>query len=394
MRVVSLTTTFPRYKDDDVGVYVARLLVPLAEKLDELVVIVPSEMNGSEEQYAKNLQVKRVRFWPFGRGSLVMGAGIPANIKENPIRLLQIPFLVCALLLALFRQKHKPDLIQANWISSGLIAWVYKMITGIPYVITVRGTDSKFLKNKFLKVLVGPALRNAAKIISVNESFVELIGQIPGVSSDKIITIANGVSVDDVSDNLKEEFLLKYKLSPQKKYLLFVGTVIPIKQVDLLIKLLAEKALVEFELLLCGRLDEQRYVLELQNLASKLGILDRVHFLGSVPPRLIPAAHNISQALLNASSSEGRPNAVLEALAYGTPAFVSDIPGHREIIRDGENGFIFQVSDLSELAKKIVTVSSDINLRASVTAKAKLGMASSSWQKSADNYMTVFSQIK
>jgi glycosyltransferase involved in cell wall biosynthesis len=70
-----------------------------------------------------------------------------------------------------------------------------------------------------------------------------------------------------------------------------------------------------------------------------------------------PPTQDVSQYLLkwdafvSASKYEGMPNSVLEAMAHGLPLILSDIPGHRELVRRGINGALFKTQ--SELASHI-----------------------------------------
>ncbi len=54
---------------------------------------------------------------------------------------------------------------------------------------------------------------------------------------------------------------------------------------------------------------------------------------------------------VSASEAEGMSNAVLEAMASGLPVVASDIPGHRELVRPGENGFLFRPGSVRDLAR-------------------------------------------
>lgn len=61
-----------------------------------------------------------------------------------------------------------------------------------------------------------------------------------------------------------------------------------------------------------------------------------------------------ADGLLSASRSEGIPNGVLEALAWGLPVIISDIPAHREILRfDPRAGYFFCLGDSVDLARAI-----------------------------------------
>jgi glycosyltransferase involved in cell wall biosynthesis len=67
-------------------------------------------------------------------------------------------------------------------------------------------------------------------------------------------------------------------------------------------------------------------------------IRDKVHFLGhhSDVPRLLPHF----DLLWSPSAYEGQSNTIMEAMAAGVPVVASDIPGTRELVVDGETGFL------------------------------------------------------
>lgn len=90
-----------------------------------------------------------------------------------------------------------------------------------------------------------------------------------------------------------------------------------------------------------GRLLEQ-----MKQLASKLGIEDRVHFLGL--RKDIPILMRASTATILASEQEGLPNCVMESICLETPVIGTDIRGTRDLLEEG-NGLLFQVGDVDGL---------------------------------------------
>jgi len=95
----------------------------------------------------------------------------------------------------------------------------------------------------------------------------------------------------------------------------------------------------------------------LKDLARKLGVEDRVNFVGWVDSssRIWPEI----DLLLFPSRHEGSPNAVLEAFAHGVPVLASDTPEHREIL---DPASLLPPEDewaWSEKLKKILTATSD-----------------------------------
>jgi glycosyltransferase involved in cell wall biosynthesis len=78
----------------------------------------------------------------------------------------------------------------------------------------------------------------------------------------------------------------------------------------------------------------------LQQLAERLGVSDRVRFLGTIPQDRLREYYNAADAMVLASSREGMPNVVLESLACGTPVIAAPFGGITELLDVPEAGEI------------------------------------------------------
>jgi glycosyltransferase involved in cell wall biosynthesis len=101
-------------------------------------------------------------------------------------------------------------------------------------------------------------------------------------------------------------------------------------------------------LLLAGKPLDVQYTESLRTLATDLGIVERVHFLGGVSD--IPALLAESDVFVLPSEREACPVALLEAMSCGVPCIVSDIPGTRDVIEDGATGLFFRTGDHNGMA--------------------------------------------
>ena len=112
---------------------------------------------------------------------------------------------------------------------------------------------------------------------------------------------------------------------------------------------------------------------ELSALQKKCAALPRMRFLGALSHEQVLEYYrsNPVDVFVNISQREGLPVAVMEALSYGVPAVVTDVGGCRELIDDGQNGFILSASftddALAEALKK--TIASHGALRANAFLK-------------------------
>jgi len=83
------------------------------------------------------------------------------------------------------------------------------------------------------------------------------------------------------------------------------------------------------------------------------GMAERVHFAGRVELEGLPACYRAADLYVSASRSDGSSVSLLEGMACGLPALVSDIPGNREWVTPRENGWRFRTGDTDALAEAI-----------------------------------------
>jgi glycosyltransferase involved in cell wall biosynthesis len=84
------------------------------------------------------------------------------------------------------------------------------------------------------------------------------------------------------------------------------------------------------------------------------GVMDRVHFGGQISQAELPRWYHMADLYISPSHVDGSSVTLMEALASGLPSLVSDIPGNREWIEDGVNGWLFRDGDANDLAEKIL----------------------------------------
>ncbi len=125
-----------------------------------------------------------------------------------------------------------------------------------------------------------------------------------------------------------------------EKTVLFVGNLVPVKGIDRLFRAMAELPQARLRIVGDGPLRRK-----LARLAVKLGIHDRVDFLGRKPPKEVADLMRAADVLCLPSRSEGMPNVVLEALACGAPVVATAVGEIPFLIRDGVNGAVVAGED-------------------------------------------------
>ena len=91
----------------------------------------------------------------------------------------------------------------------------------------------------------------------------------------------------------------------------------------------------------------------IRQILMKGGALDRVHFGGQIGQKDLPRWYHMADLYVSPSHVDGTSVSLMEALACGLPCLVSDIPGNREWIEEGVNGWLFRDGDADNLASKI-----------------------------------------
>jgi glycosyltransferase involved in cell wall biosynthesis len=121
------------------------------------------------------------------------------------------------------------------------------------------------------------------------------------------------------------------------------------------------------------------------------GVLDRVTFGGYVSQKDLPDWYHDADLYISPSHVDGSSVSLMEAMACGMPCLVSDIPGNKEWITEGENGWLFRDSDANHLAEKILAA---ISQREKWPEIGRAGRRSAEmradWQKNAKVLMDAY----
>jgi len=188
------------------------------------------------------------------------------------------------------------------------------------------------------------------RMVAVSESEAETIRAAGVIDPERVRVVPNGV---DPASWLSPESLSRAELGvPEGAPLAIVaGLLNSAKGQDLAIRALAEPGLAELQLLLAGH---GELLEQLQALAAELGVAERVHFLGWRSD--LPALFGAVDLVLVPSRWEGMPYVVLEAGASGLPVVGTRVDGVRELVVDGETGFLAELDSPHSLAEAILAV--------------------------------------
>lgn len=239
------------------------------------------------------------------------------------------------------------DLIDAHYLyPDGVAAARLGTELGKPVVISARGTDLNLIAG-----MPGPqraileSLQSAEKLIVVSAALGERARTL-GVPGAKIAVLRNGVDTDVF--RRADGSAIRAKAGASGPVLLAVGNLVPLKGHDLMIRALRD--LPGASLLIAGDGPARA---PLEALAFSLGLGSRVHFLGSVPHKDLPAVYSAADLLILASEREGWPNVLLEAMACGTPVVAARVGGVPEIVTAPEAGLMIEERTPAAIAEGV-----------------------------------------
>ena len=115
----------------------------------------------------------------------------------------------------------------------------------------------------------------------------------------------------------------------------------------------------------------------LQRMAAERGVEPNLHFLGTISEEEKLALLRASDVLPFPSRYEGFGLPLLEGMAAGVPVISTNIPVVNEIVRDGENGLLIPYDDTAALARAMLDVLEQPELRARLVAGGARSMADS-----------------
>lgn len=183
-----------------------------------------------------------------------------------------------------------------------------------------------------------------------------------------IIPISNGIDMERFNPHVKGEHLRKKYSLPDKPLLITVGRLDKEKNIDMLLRTLKlVPANIDLHFVIAGKGAEKA---NLEKLARKLGIADRVTFLGFVPDEDLPGLYSISSCFINGCIAELQCIAAMEGMASGLPVILADVLALPELVQQGENGFLFEIGDHEHIAGYISRIFSDPELKNKMSNKS------------------------
>ncbi len=377
MRILFITTSYPRYENDPLpaGNFVHELAVELKKKGAEVIVVAPHVKGLPGHFFMDDIEIYRVRYF-FEEAEKLSNipGGLPQLIAKRSPFLLLTPFLIGSMGLKLMRLAKSVDILHVHWSYNILSVIPIKLIFKKPIIVTIHGSDARLMK----KLPGGKFMGNVADIIvTVNKEQKEFLEK---QFENKVVHIPNGVK-----DN--------YASLPSPPPVIgTVGHFVQVKNFPTLaraLKVLYDEG-VEFKAMFIGDGDERGLI---ESIVEEFK--DRVEITGYIPNGEVLKKLKELHIFVLPSFSEGRSIALLEAMATGRAIVVSRIPQNMELIKDGENGLLFDPYSYEELAEKLKVLIGNEQVLIKMAKKSYNTIKGQglTWDKTAEKYMRVYRKL-
>src|SRR5690606_3202194 len=254
------------------------------------------------------------------------------------------------------------------------------------------------LRYRVSRALESYALHHVDHITTICEGLRHDI-TLRGVEPERITVIPNAVDPHAFQLGGTPDVTLRRRLGLEGATVLgFAGSFYGYEGLDLLIDAVSQliSRRPDLRVLLVGGGPQEQ---ALHKQARDLGIESRVVFTGRVPHIEVQHYYDLIDVLVYPRRAMRLTEIVtplkpLEAMAQGRVLIASDVGGHRELVRDGETGFLFRAGDVYALAAAIEAVLAQRAGWDAVRSKARRFVETErTWASSAARYVQVYRQL-
>lgn len=308
-------------------------------------------------------------------------------------------------------EAEKPDILHAHSPAlNGLAALRAAKISGLPVVYEIRAfwedaaVDHGTCKEGDLRYTLTRLLENyvvsrANAVTTICEGLrSDLVSR--GYAADKFTVIPNAVNIEQFQLCGPKDAVLEAELGLVGCEVLgFLGSFYAYEGLDLAVRALAQvhQQAPQLRLLLVGGGPQEQ---QLKQLVQQLGLHDKVIFTGRVPHADVDRYYSLVDLLLYPRKSMRLTDLVtplkpLEAMAQGKLVLASDVGGHKELIRDGDNGYLFPADDVDALAAKMLQLLADREQWPQVLQRGREYVENvRNWRVSVSHYQHVYDRTR
>jgi len=372
LRICILTHTFPRHKKDVAAAFMKGFADGLVQAGNEVVVVTPFDLQFRRRGDPFKIVTYKY-IWPDSLHILGYSRAMEADVSLRKNSYFLVPFLVLFGTLALLRtiKKEKIDIINVHWIlPNGLVAAIASRWTNVPFVVTLPGTDAYLAyRYKIFGLVAKWIAQSSSGIVSNSSWHLNRILDL-GVTGKKTAIFRYPTDVSKfrpLTVGLKK-IRKRHDLQEGNLVILAVGRLVYKKGFNYLIKAISEltQKYPHLRLVIGGDGDLRD---DWEKLAKKLGVDDKVLFLGNISRDEIIYYYNLADIMVAPSivdkkgNVDGGPVVSFESMACAKPQIVTSVLGVADVMKDGVNGFVVPQKSSAAISRALDKLISSKSLR-------------------------------
>lgn len=396
MRIGLLTTSFPRTEHDPAGSFVLGFARALVQRGAEVEVLAPEPRERIAPLAEPRLHVRHVRYLrPRSLQRTFYGAGVPDNLRRDPLAWLgPLPFTAALALHARSRRDHW-DAVVSHWaLPCALVAG--QVAQTRPHLAVLHSADVHALCHMPKPSAWARRIARGASGLwfvtrAHRDRFLSLVPETDReAASTRCMVAPMGIDLPEVSARDREQ--ARRDLCLTRFSVLALGRLVPVKGLDVLLRASRNRP---WTLLVAGDGPERA---RLETEARRLGVDAR--FFGEVAgeqKRLLLTAADafaLPSRVLASGRSEGAPVALLEAMSFGLPSVAAAVGGVTDVLPPGTRAGIVVPPDRADcLAHALDQLRLDAALRSSLGENARKIAERYRWSDTIEPAVSVLSAL-
>lgn len=399
MKVCILTQTFPKFEGDGTAAFMRSLVDGLKILGCKVIVVTPFVQGLKPKSFPYKIFPYKY-IWPSFLHSLGYSNTLKEGMKLKPSAYFLSPFLFFSAMIKLYRvcKEEKVDIVSAHWIlPNGFIAACVCGLLGIPYIVSLPGSDVYMAKkNKLFVEMARFAANRAAAIVADSPQFMEELEKL-GTRIKKKRIISYPVNLRELKSTSGYQDIRKsLGIKERDIILLAVGRLIEKKGFKYLIEALLKVNDSRIKLIIVGDGDLKQ---SLENLAFKTGLINNIFFVGAKNRKELINYYQLTDVFVNSSiqDSKGniddRPVSLIEAMAFAKPVIATNFSGIKLTVKNGQSGILVKEKNIEAFSNAIKKLATNRRLRQEMGAKGKEIIAADfTIEKIGEKYVSLFKE--
>lgn len=310
----------------------------------------------------------------------ILGIKIPQLLYKNGLHVSYNPYSDIRRVL----EDFKPDIIHNQTCGPlALAIFRYAKKRNIPIVMTDHTYPDNLTQQvklpKFAKKPINAAMnayfmsflrRSEYATLPTKQAITDLLPKNHHSFKVPVEALSNGIDLSHFTKGpASEEIYKKYAIPKNVPIILYVGRIDPEKSLDILVnsfkKLIKEAPKAHLVMVGDGTAREK-----LEKMIKRKKLDSQTHFIGRVIGDDLSQIYRTGTVFVITSKTETQSIVLMEAMASGLPAIAVNAGAVTELVKDGENGFIFEPNDTAGIASGICTIISNKELREKMSKNA------------------------